>query len=87
MRQEIAPGGREKARLWRAFSYFEREKVSAWELSGVRVLRSQNTLAGGTKFRGRLDFHGPRELAFVLGDKVELVGQLGGKSMERLFVT
>ena len=37
------------------------------------------SLAGGTKFRGRLDFHGPRELAFVLGDKVELVGQLGGK--------
>ena len=43
-------------------------------------------IAGETKFRGRLDFHGPRELAFVLGDKVELVGQLGGKSMERLFV-
>ena len=25
------------------FLYFEREKVSAWELSDVRVLRSQNT--------------------------------------------
>ena len=25
------------------FSYFKREKVSAWELSDVRVLRSQNT--------------------------------------------
>ena len=25
------------------FGYFEREKVSAWELSDVRVLRSQNT--------------------------------------------
>ena len=25
------------------FSYFQREKVSAWELSDVRVLRSQNT--------------------------------------------
>ena len=30
--------------------YFEREKVSAWELSDVRVLRSQNTLVGKTKF-------------------------------------
>jgi hypothetical protein len=25
------------------FSYFQREKVSAWELSDVRVLQSQNT--------------------------------------------
>ena len=25
------------------FGYFEREKVSVWELSDVRVLRSQNT--------------------------------------------
>ena len=32
------------------FLYFEREKVSAWELSDVRVLRSQNTLVGKTKF-------------------------------------
>ena len=32
------------------FLYSQREKVSAWELSDVRVLRSQNTLVGKTKF-------------------------------------
>ena len=53
------------------FSYFKREKVSVWELSDVRVLRSQNTdcrkndsfstgsvrtqVVGKTKFVDRLD--------------------------------
>ena len=33
---------------WWGIFDFESEKVSAWELSGVRVLRSQNTLTGRT---------------------------------------
>ncbi|WP_418388099.1 hypothetical protein, partial [Agathobaculum sp.] len=41
--RKLRPKGAEKARLWRAFSYFEGEKVSAWELSDVRVLQRQNT--------------------------------------------
>ena len=32
------------------FSYFQREKVSAWELSDVRVLQSQTQIVGKTKF-------------------------------------
>ena len=69
--------------MYLGFYTATRHTVGRGDLTPPLVTACTNSKTGNPAF---LQFQCSCELAFVFGDEVQLVGELGGEDMERFFV-